>query len=73
MNKFITISSSIPGRSIIFITKEEFDAYDTEILAVIKKHKKLQQDKYGYWATNKEIFVHTLKELSEWDSKSYYV
>ena len=67
------ISSSARGGSIVFPTKAEYDAYEKDMVAVIKKHKKIQQDTYGYWATNKEKFVSTLAELSESDSKDYHV
>lgn len=54
--------SSEPGESVRFVTKEEWDAYQKDLLAVLRKHQAQMKEKYGVWSSAEDGYVRPLNE-----------
>lgn len=65
------VSSSKSGLSLVFVTKEERDAYEAEELALAKKHRAFVRERYGIYAPNQGVFVTEVSDLNDWDGKAY--
>jgi len=65
------ITSSDQRKSLVFVTKEEKQAFDRDESEVIAKHRAVIREKYGIWAGNQDKFVATEAELNRFDSRDY--
>ena len=65
------ITSSDANRSLVFVTKTEFEAYERDMDEVIAKHREIIKKKYGIWAPHQGKFVCSEAELTQWDLRSY--
>jgi hypothetical protein len=66
------ITSSDPLHCIQFATNEDYEAFNAEYLALIRKYRKMNEERYGYWAGNQNKFVKSMDDMSPWDKESYY-
>ena len=54
--KFHVCSTHL-GESLVFVTAEEYAAYNADQLALAKKHRAIIREKYGIYAPNQDRFV----------------
>ena len=67
-----SITSSDPQQCVHFATKEDYEAFNAEYLALIRKYRTMTEQRYGYWAGNQNKFVKSLDDMHQWDRESYY-
>lgn len=61
------IVSSEPEMSLVFVTRQELEAYEAEDKALRAKHRAFIREKYGIYAANQGIFVTEESDLNSWD------
>ena len=67
------ISSSEKGMSIVFGSEQDYNNYTQEVKDLVIKYKKLQQESFGYWASNQDKFVKSPDDLNGYDIREYIV